>query len=271
MTGVYVDQFDLTVRWHDTGGYGAPLVALPGMSFPAFGNFAEVARHPALSERRWIMVDYVGSGDSDRAPAFNGSLADHAACVAAVMDHLALRDCPMLGYSMGGSVGIALAAVRPDLISQLILAEANLTPGGGAASSRIAAMSEQDFANHGRDDLLARLVSKGGADRFTDFVCKSWGAADPVALHRNARALVSLSTEFTARFLALEMPRTFIYGEENFPETGAQPSADAPDPVPLRAAGVTVRSLSGTGHELMLADPTGFAELVSQSLEAQSR
>lgn len=43
-------------------------------------------------------------------------------------------------------------------------------------------------------------------------------------------------------------------------------SADAPDPLLLRGSGVTVEVMEGRGHELMLADPEGFAAIVARHL-----
>ena len=82
-------------------------------------------------------------------------------------------------------------------------------------------------------------------------------------LSKAQRLLVDLRADFQAGFLALGCPRSFVYGERNFPQ-GPQTSADIPDPAALRAAGVTPLIMPGTGHEMMLADAAAFAALVAQ-------
>ena len=94
------------------------------------------------------------------------------------------------------------------------------------------------------------------------FLSEAWGFADPYALHANARALVDLPDEFAKRFLALEIPRVFIYGQETYPPNSGKVTNDAPDPDLLKAAGIDVRVVPNAGHNLMLGNPDGFVEIL---------
>ncbi|MBO0518528.1 alpha/beta hydrolase, partial [Streptomyces beijiangensis] len=86
--------------------------------------------------------------------------------------------------SMGGAVAIALAHHRPDLVSRLVLTEANLDPDPPvkAGSSGIASYTEEKFV-HG-----------GGFEKVLLRVGPDWAAtmrlADPLALHRAAIGLM---------------------------------------------------------------------------------
>jgi pimeloyl-ACP methyl ester carboxylesterase len=133
LPSLWFESYGAAIRWHDLG-QGTPLVILTGLSMDVRGTFAAMIARPYWRDRRLILVDVLGSGASDHPTGFDYGLDSHATSVAAVMDHLGLAGADVLGYSMGGSVAIALTQARPDLVGHLILAEANLFPGGGVAS-----------------------------------------------------------------------------------------------------------------------------------------
>jgi pimeloyl-ACP methyl ester carboxylesterase len=96
----------------EPGGTAPPLVVLHG----AFG-VANVA--PALARgRQVIAVELQGHGhtaDVDR-PLTYEQMADD---VAALLDHLKIKQADVFGYSMGGGVGLALAVRHPDRVRKL--------------------------------------------------------------------------------------------------------------------------------------------------------
>lgn len=262
----YLPEAEAFVRWHSLPGNGRPVVYLPGIGFPAVGNFLPVASDPALRDRGAVMIDYLGTGSSDHADGFRHTLGAHAGSVAAVLDGLGLTRCPVVGYSMGGSIAVALAGARPDLVSRLMLAEANLLPGGGAGSRFIAGFDLAAFVAEGLPGMLdeQRHAAMQG-DTVAAFIAGAWARVRPQALHGMARMLVDLPPGLMDDFLALPCPRCFVYGEENYPAD--QPaSPDTPDPGKLRSAGVQVEIMPGTGHEMMLADPASFARIVARWL-----
>jgi len=81
-----------------------------------------MAPHPALAGRRSLIVDLPGHGHSDRPNDFGYRLDDHARAVAVVLDAEGLRDIELVGWSMGGSIAIVLAAGRPELVARLVVA-----------------------------------------------------------------------------------------------------------------------------------------------------
>jgi pimeloyl-ACP methyl ester carboxylesterase len=269
MRSLYLPAHDAFIRWHEIDGDGPAIVALPGLCFPAVGSFLAVATHPALRGRRWIMADFLGSGTSDHPAAPVATLDAHADSVAAILDHVGCGPAALVGHSMGGTVAIALAARRPDLVERLVVAEANLTPGGGVATRRIAGFDVDAFVAEAFPAMLAkRRAAARDGDARAAFLVGAWGASDPRALHANARMLVDLPEDFAARFLALAIPRSFLYGARTHPDATGQPSADAPDPAPLAAAGVRTATVPDCGHDLMLENPAGFAEALLAALGA---
>lgn len=151
MRSLYLPKFDAFIRWHEVGQSGPTLVYLPGLSFPAVANFLGGASHPAMRETTAVMVDCLGSGSSDHSVSFPHTLEAHAGCVGAVIDHLQCAPCVLVGHSMDGSVAIAVALQSPDLVSQLVVGEGNLTPGGGRATRK--------FNSFARDEFVQRAFS----------------------------------------------------------------------------------------------------------------
>ncbi len=269
MQGLYLKQYDAFVRWHRAGAEGPPVIWLPGLCFPAVGNFLETVTDPILQSRAAVLIDYPGSGVSDCPTGFDYSMDAHADCVAAVMDQLGLSDCPVVGYSMGGSVAMALAYRRPDLVARLVIAEGNLTPGGGTATRAIAAIPREEFlATAFRRIMYDHRAQAVEGWTFDAFIVGARQHADPGALHATSEALVNLPADFESRFLALPIPRTFIYGQQNDPDGAGRVTPDTPDPGKLRTHGVRTAVLKGTGHDMMLSNPRGFARLVAEALES---
>lgn len=268
MESLFLPAHDAFIRWSAVGD-GDPVAFLPGLSFPAVASFLAVATHPAMRRTCAVMIDYLGSGMSDHPTAPLRSLDDHADCVAAVIDHRGGGPCALVGHSMGGSVAIALARRRPDLVSRLVVGEANLTPGGGVATRRIAATDVDEFVVRAFPALLAgRRDAARRGDRRAAFIAGAWAHADPRALHANACALVGLPADFAEGFLSLPLPRAFLYGETSHPGATGAATPDAPDPAWLEARGVATAIVPGCGHELMLANPDGFVAALTAALRS---
>ncbi|SCD59884.1 alpha/beta hydrolase fold [Streptomyces sp. ScaeMP-e83] len=165
------------------------------------------AAHPALSGRRSLFVDLPGHGISDRPADFGYTLEDHADALAAALDAAGVGGARVVGHSMGGSVSVVLAHRRPDLVSGLVLTEANLDPDPSptAGSSSIAAYTEEQFVRGGG---FAEILRRFGP---------TWAAtmrlANPLALHRSATGLVR-GTGPTVRRMLMEtaVDRSFIQG-----------------------------------------------------------
>jgi pimeloyl-ACP methyl ester carboxylesterase len=114
--------------WYEVEGDGIPLVLHVGF----FGNLEEWRRDDvrytqALRDRyQLILVDPRGQGWSaaPHDPAAY-TLAERAKDVLAVRDHLDIPKAHYWGYSMGGHVGLELAARSPDRLISLVAGGAN--------------------------------------------------------------------------------------------------------------------------------------------------
>ena len=119
------------IRYFDFPGDEPTVVFLAGLGLASTAAFPRIAVEDGLSDRRLILVDLFGCGYSDRPVHFSYSLEDHAATLSRLLDHIRSEQYVLVGHSMGGAVAIEMASKRTDLISQIILAEANLEAGGG--------------------------------------------------------------------------------------------------------------------------------------------
>ncbi len=112
-----VNDLDL---YYEVHGDGPPLVLLHG----AFGTidscFAEVLPRLARSHRV-IAVELQGHGHTADVgrPLSYLQLADD---VAALQRSLRIPDVDVVGYSLGGAVGLQLALSEPDLVRRLVFA-----------------------------------------------------------------------------------------------------------------------------------------------------
>jgi pimeloyl-ACP methyl ester carboxylesterase len=100
--------------YYEIHGKGEPLVLL-------HGSFMWGTNYPTLSEgRQLIAIDMQGHGrtaDINRPFTFE-QMADDTA---ALLKHLKIEQADIFGYSMGGTIGLALAIRHPDLVRRLAI------------------------------------------------------------------------------------------------------------------------------------------------------
>jgi len=114
-------------------GVGRPVVLIPGLFGAAF-EFRKVVPDLVAGGRQAIIVEILGTGASGRPARADYSLTGQAGRVAAVLDTLGIRAAIVVAHSIGASVAMRLAVVRPDLVGGLVSieggpAEAATSPG----------------------------------------------------------------------------------------------------------------------------------------------
>jgi pimeloyl-ACP methyl ester carboxylesterase len=137
-------------------GAGRPLVMLNG--FAATKDDWDPTLLAALGEMsELVLADHRGVGGS---AGFEGgfSIEDMALDAAGLIEALGLDRPPVLGWSMGGFVALALTLARPDLVGRLILL--STSPGGDAATPASPGARERlhDFSGTPADQA-SRLIS----------------------------------------------------------------------------------------------------------------
>jgi len=122
----HVDLNGAHIHYTDTGGDGAAIVFSHGLLFSGEMFEAQVA-HFAAKGYRCITFDHRGQGKSGvTEDGYDmDTLTEDAAQLIA---HLGVGPCHFAGLSMGGFVGMRLAARRPELLKTLILLETSADP-----------------------------------------------------------------------------------------------------------------------------------------------
>ena len=115
-----VDVADYVVRYRRLGTPGAPLVMLVHGGGAHFGWWIDVA--PLLARRHDVaVVDLSGHGDSDHCGTYGPQ--EWARELAAVVRSIGLGPAHIVGHSLGGMVGVHLAAESPEVVRSVTLVD----------------------------------------------------------------------------------------------------------------------------------------------------
>jgi len=163
-------------------GAGTPLLVLHGFT-GSRASMAGVAT--ALADRhRVVRVDLLGHGRSD-APCEIAAYAMERciAQLAGVLDALTIPRAHLLGYSMGGRIALALAALHPERVASALLVGAR----AGFEDPAERAARAQD------DESLADWIERDGVPAFVEH----WMALPLFATQRRlgAEALAAARAE----------------------------------------------------------------------------
>jgi pimeloyl-ACP methyl ester carboxylesterase len=107
-------------------GQGPVLVLLPKLG-GWIADWRHVASHLAATHRV-IAIDPPGHGGSRMPgpPAYLHTVPESAAAILAGLDSLGIETCAIAGNSLGGCIGIAIAAFWPALVTRLALVGVSL-------------------------------------------------------------------------------------------------------------------------------------------------
>jgi 3-oxoadipate enol-lactonase len=112
--------------YEDTGGDGEPVVFSHGLLWSCRLYDAQVA---ALRSRyRCIAFDHRGQGRSADVPGPSVPIETCYEDAVALVEALGVAPCHFVGLSMGGFVGMRIAARRPELLRSLTLLETSGEP-----------------------------------------------------------------------------------------------------------------------------------------------
>ncbi len=259
MRSVHLPNWDAVIRYHDLPGVEPAVVFLHGLGAACSSELVGVASLPPFARHRRLLIDLLGFGYSDRPRGCRYRLVDHARAVAGVLDAAGATGCRVVGHSMGGTVAITLAALRPDLVSALVVAEGNLDPGVGTGSVEIAAWSEAEYVARGHDFMLGRLRGEARAgDAVMGVYAAAFRLAAPYAVHRSAVGLLARIRP-TARenLCSFRGPKAYVFGERSLPNV---------DQETLPQHGVEVLVVPGAGHAMVVEAPEAFARVVGRFL-----
>ena len=98
--------------YYETTGSGRPLLLIAGTATDCTSWGALL---PLLPSRQYILIDNRGSGQTRVDGPIE--LAEMVDDCAALLDHLGLERVDVVGHSLGGFLGLALAATHPERVN----------------------------------------------------------------------------------------------------------------------------------------------------------
>ena len=186
--------------YYATYGRGAPLVLLHGglMTIEAFGPVL-----PKLAETREVItIEAQGHGRTgplDRPMSFDSMAAD----VAAVIKSLGYDKVDVVGYSMGGTIGMRLALAHPELVNRLVIASAPFAYSGW-----------HDYNQQGMRSLNASLAeSMKGSPLYEGFAAVNPDAEVNFPKLLDQMTYMGEDYDYSADIPKLTVPTQLIYGD----------------------------------------------------------
>ncbi|MGW1738732.1 alpha/beta fold hydrolase [Nocardia sp. NPDC001965] len=252
--------------WYMAAGDGPPLVYLPGFGVhnkPLDGWERRASLHAVAGLTRHFRLHWINRREGLATGATVADLADDAA--AAVRAGFA-EPVDVLGYSLGGMIGAALAARHPALVRRLVVGGIahRLSPGeragceafvehaqSGEPRAAMRSLVRSSYRNPVARAVLgtaAWLAGPGGSGR-------NWDPHDAVV---TLRAIAD--ADLGPLLPAIQAPTLVIAGERDFncpPEYVREVVAAIPD---ARSA-----TVPGKGHNATMTAP-GFVEQVARFL-----
>lgn len=221
---------------------------------------------PALADRwRVIRYDHRGDGASP-APTGRYDIAGLGSDVLALLDRLGIERTSYCGLSLGGMVGMWLAANAPERIDKLILicTSAHLPP-ASAWAERAAAVRAAGTTEVVADAVLARWLTPSFAHDHGELV--SWLRAMLVSTPADGYAScceVIERLDLRPSLPSIVSPTLVIAGEQD--------AATPPEHARMIAAAVPrarLKILTQAAHLASVERPTDVTRLIVDHLEPQ--
>jgi pimeloyl-ACP methyl ester carboxylesterase len=244
--------------YYETHGQGEPLVLIPATGFGA--DVWLPAQVPALAESTQVIIfDPRGCGRSSQ-PSTEYTIGDMAADVVGLLDHLGLGAAHILGHSMGGRIGLAMALDWPSRVRSLILA---------ASGSGVAAMPAPACVPGLPEQLATAVVARGVEGYVHHEICETatyftdaYRAAHPdqvrafyeLAWRRHARqeqfvrlCIARHTWEATHRLGDVAVPTLVVVGDGDVIGRSHVPQAE-----------VLARRIPGAEYKVLVGQSHGF-------------
>ena len=206
-----------------------PLIIVPGFTESA-EDYIEIIK--AFEDRKCIAISLRGRGQSD-APVTGYALEDHVSDIKAVVDHLALNDVYMLGYSRGVSYMIDYVLSNLPKIKGLIIGD---YPG---MHTRLVERWVEMFIN------LPPWRGKSALDRMPKHAIE--------AIQRE-----SVEKPFYEALKAVKVPVLLLKGDQN----GSLLSEDALTSYKAVLENMILSVFEGCAHDLFKPDDAHFIRIV---------
>ena len=201
--------------YYEREGAGEPVLFVPASWWPSDPWRLQVV--PTLS-RRWetVIMDCRGTGRSSQ-PDDGYTVTQFAEDCAALLAHLGITRCHVVGFAIGGQILQALAISRPDLVATL-----TMTATGPGSRNLSGAPREVSPETH------AQIREMGFEQYIKSHVDNDGMAFNPTFYHANRAAAAALSDALWSGQSTVEMFRRHERARLTWDALAAAPQVTVP-------------------------------------------
>jgi 3-oxoadipate enol-lactonase len=250
---------DIDTAWYEIGR-GDPVMLIHGLG-DDHRAWRRVVADLAL-EHRVVLYDFRGHGQTPIGDA-DGTLAQLAGDLTALMDALDVERATLAGFSLGGTIAMRAAIANPERVSELALIATSSRVNGAAAKwyrERARMAAEDDPSHRATLDRDTEDVYRNRAEEIEAGLLIRRQATADVSGHANAcLAMAGLREHPLDQELGLIRARTMIVAgdkDQHCPPRAAEIIAD-------RIPDCQLEILSETGHPIPVERPTEVARLIA--------
>lgn len=250
---LYKDKI-FKIEYYFRKGHKETLVMLHGLG-GAKENYYEACKSDALADHTLIFFDNPGTGNSTYYEDFLLNVDDLAAISSLFIQQLNISHFILCGTSMGGLTTLLyLKNETQGKVKAYINIEGNLLPEDCMFSSKVVTYDFDSFAN----EIFPKTILDMKANGNTGYHI----IANNLQLNTNVKSYYNYSfqtVEYSAtgellkQFMALSIPKVFIYGNEN------SSLSYIPE---LIKNGINVKEISGSNHFVFYDNPKELYDVI---------
>lgn len=248
-----VDGVPLNIATIHRAGTLAPIVFLHGFGSTK-EDYADIVLQPAFDGHPFIAYDAPGCGESQCGDLSKVSIPFLLQTTVQVLEHFDIDRFHLVGHSMGGLTALMLAHQLPGRVLSFVDIEGNIAPEDCFLSRQIV-----DYPAEDPEAFFAAFIER------TRHAPAYASALYSASLRHKVRAgavrgifqsMVDLSDngDLMGKFLGLECPRMFMYGEQN---------AHLSYLAHIQAHGVRLAPIARCGHFPMYSNPVAMWQQIA--------
>lgn len=222
-------------------------------------DFLEAFDYPELTDYTLLAFDFPGCGDSPYPETLTLNIDDLVEITHLVLSAFQVKDSVLVGHSMGGLVALLYAERYRTSVRGFINVEGNLSSGDCFFSRAVAQSDFPAFTNTIFPELKDRLKHAGNRG-FREYAA-NLEKANKKAYYDYSPSLVEYSDtgNLLERYLALAIPKLFMYGAEN------RSLSYLPR---LTERGCALMEIPASNHFPFHDNPTAFYHTIASFLQA---